>query len=102
MNHQEATIDEAMEGCRKNGPMKVVCNQMLQAHILDYAEKRRIPHDFVLVRIDGYTLGVRLRWLEKARELYGKRWIAMFKHCGLSFAGCVSCDATKGYYHRVW
>jgi hypothetical protein len=45
----------------------------------------------VLVRDDGHTLGVSIRWLVKARNLYEDRWVAMLKR-----------DRSLNGYHQVW
>ena len=81
------TIVMAQHRCRSKGPHRTVVNK--RGHCRTCPE---LEHDFVLVREDGHTLGVPIRWLGKARDLYSKkRWVALLKH-----------DESLSGYHRVW
>ena len=81
------TIVMAQHRCRSKGPHRTVVNKRGHCRTCPTLE-----HDFVLVREDGHSLGVPIRWLGKARDLYSKkRWVALLKH-----------DESLSGYHRVW
>ena len=87
MDQQLNTIVMAQHRCRSEGPHRTVVNK--RGHC---RTSPALEHDFVLVREDGHTLGVPIRWLGKARNLYSKkRWVALLKH-----------DESLNGYHRVW
>ena len=62
------TVVMAQHRCRSKGPHRTVVNK--RGHCRTCPE---LEHDFVLVREDGHTLGVPIRWLGKARNLYSKK-----------------------------
>ena len=81
------TVVMAQHRCRSKGPHRTVVNK--RGHCRTCPE---LEHAFVFVREDGHTLGVPIRWLGKARNLYSKkRWVALLKH-----------DESLSGYHRVW
>ena len=81
---------QAISYCASPGPRRTAINGQLHC-----ATSPQIAHDFVLIRDDGYTLGVRVEWLEKARAMQflgiRHRWVALVKK-----------DESLGGYHRVW
>jgi hypothetical protein len=86
MDSQLNTIVMAQYRCRSKGPHRTVINSGGHCRT-----SPRALHDFVLVRDDGHTLGVSIRWLVKARNLYEDRWVAMLKR-----------DRSLNGYHQVW
>lgn len=82
------TVVNSIVRCRRSGPHRIMIND--RGHCCSSSGAK---HDFVLVRDDGHTLGVRTEWLVIARGLQKcrGRWIALLKR-----------DNSLAGYHRVW
>jgi hypothetical protein len=88
----EQMVNQVMVSCRQSGPEMVVVNKTGAVKEYATAKYSRIKHDFVLVSGDGDSVGVKLPWLECARDIYPPgTWVALLKR-----------DAQLGGYHRVW
>ena len=82
------TVLRSLTRCQEEGPHRTMIND--RGHCCSSGGAK---HDFVLVRDDGHTLGVRVEWLEFARHLVKcqGRWIGLLK-----------LDRSLNNYHRVW